>query len=426
MDYLANGYRLRILGDLQVFSADGTPISVSPDPVMKRLLIALALRSGQPRRIDELVEIVWAGDQSFGRDSKSLETPVSRLRNKLGLPIPQRRGGHAFYKLALGRHHVDALDFIDAVQCDQLDPAELTRLMSLWRGDPRVLYAELPSREWEPLMHAVDRLTQHIVALSPLDLRRLDQDLYAFGQILTDKASAVATVRTQPAEPRYRLLIVENEVKIAKMLETILFEYRCIVATSLEEATTVVSESLMEIDAAVIDLHLTEHLDSAGLEILSALRDQRPDLPRLLITASPPPGSQEQMRKTYGLFDILIKGADGYSANGVRDTVGQMFSESEVATRSRMTALFESRVSQIQRKLMRQLVVASRGVRLGKSSAYEDQEHCSAQVEQFETDSDQVRKMLSTAPTDGLAQLITEFVTRWSSAERETDEVSSD
>lgn len=425
MECADGGYRIKLLGELQVFSGDGVQLPIPRDHVMQRLLIVLALRSGQPRRLDELVDAVWPGKQSFGRDSKSLETPVSRLRSKLGLPIPSRRG-QAFYKLEIERQHVDALEFMDAVRSDHLDSTDLARLLSLWRGDPRTLYAELPANEWEPLMQAVDRLIPRLAALPVLELHGLQQELDAFVQILPNKAAAFDAVCVKPpVEPRYRLLIVENEVDVAHMLRMILFEYRCTVVTSLAEAMKVVSESLMNIDAAVIDLHLTERLDSAGLEILAAIRDQRPDLPRLLITASPPSGSQEQIRKTYGLFDILVKGADGYSANGIRDAVGRMFSESEAAARCRVTAFFESQTSQIHRVLMRRTVTARRGVRAGEISAYSDLEKCSNQFEQFDIDSNQVRDAVSTAPIEDCDRLVGEYVDRWKVVEGENKEIHS-
>lgn len=82
MEYAGGGYRIKILGELQVFSGDGVQLTVPKDRVMQRLLIALALRSGRPRRLDELVGVVWPGDQSFGRDSRSLETPVIEIERQ--------------------------------------------------------------------------------------------------------------------------------------------------------------------------------------------------------------------------------------------------------------------------------------------------------------------------------------------------------
>jgi hypothetical protein len=84
----------------------------------------------------------------------------------------------------------------------------------------------------------------------------------------------------------------------------------------------ILAASLAGLDGALIDLHPTENQDPAGLELLSFIRDRRPDLPRMLITASPPPGSHLRMRRTYGIVNILIKGANGYTASGVRDVVG--------------------------------------------------------------------------------------------------------
>jgi Response regulator of citrate/malate metabolism len=207
-------------------------------------------------------------------------------------------------------------------------------------------------------------------------------------------------------------LIVENEVNVAKMFADILYDYQTIIALNLEEAMRVVTEQLADLDGALIDLHLTDRLDSAGLEVLAYIRDRRPDLPRLMITASPPAGSQEKMRQTYGIIDTLIKGADGYSANGVRDVVGMMFDQSAGALLRRAFAQFESHAAKIQRNLMQRTIAARRGIRSGEHTSYQDLEYWTAKMETFETDCENMRHTLSSAPAD-LDNLISDFVGRW-------------
>src|SRR5688572_28789712 len=151
MERVAGDYRVRLLGPLEVYSVDGGLINLPADRVMQRILVALALRAGQPRSTRELISTVWTGINSFNRHAKSLETPISRLRGKLGMPIPPRWGLN-FYRLDVPRLSVDALDFIDSVRAEALDVNEINRLLLLWRGDPRVIFAPTPEEEWAPLM----------------------------------------------------------------------------------------------------------------------------------------------------------------------------------------------------------------------------------------------------------------------------------
>ncbi|GAA3741093.1 hypothetical protein GCM10022225_25570 [Plantactinospora mayteni] len=420
MEHVASVHRIRLLGELEVFAADGTAVELPADRVMQRLLVALAMRAGQPRRIDDLIAVVWPGSDSFNRGAKSLESPVSRLRGKLGMPIPPRRG-QAFYRLDLIRRDVDALDFIDAVQADELPVPELLRLVSLWRGDPRVVFGSLPDSEWSALQRAVGRLAEHLGRLSVEDARVLRPALGVFGEVFPEVAEAIRLSAPVPAQRQRRLLIVENEPLVAKMLASILYDYQTVIAMNLEEAMRVVTEQLADVDGALIDLHLTERLDSAGLEVLAYIRDRRPELPRLLITASPPPGSQEQMRRTYGIVDILVKGADGYSASGVRDAVGVMFNESEEAVRRRSVAEFESHAVQIQRQLRQQIVTARRGIRAGERTSYGDLERATDRMARFEEESDELRGRLVAASTDGLDEVIVGFVARWPLAQRRAE-----
>jgi DNA-binding response OmpR family regulator len=407
-----DGYRVRILGTLEVFSVDGVLITSPADRVMQRILVALALRAGQPRSTKELIATVWPGVNAFNRHPKSLETPISRLRAKLRMPIPPRRGLN-FYRLDLPRHCVDALDFIDSVRAESLDIPEISRLLALWRGDPRVIFADVPDPEWAPLMRAVDTLAEHLNRLSATEARQLGSALDSFGEIFPEIVSTVLAKLSVPAQRQRKVLIVENDVNVAKMFADILFDYQTIIAVNLEDAMRVVTEQLADIDGALIDLHLTDRLDSAGLEILAYIRDRRPDLPRLLITASPPPGSQEKMRQTYGIMDTLIKGADGYSTSGVRDAVGLMFDETPDARRRRAFAEFESHVAKAQRRLMQQTISARRGIRSGDRGSYRDLEHWAAQLDIFEADCERIRLALLSAAVTELDGLLSEFLVRW-------------
>src|SRR5262249_42906938 len=155
--------------------------------------------------------------------AKSLETPASRLRSKLLLPIPPRRGTQSFsYRLDLRRDQVDALDFIDAVQPDALTVDEVRRLLALWRGDPRVLSGSLPASEWQALNRAIERFCDHVNALGSQAARQIRAALDTFQEIVPEAASAVRSQAPVAAAPRRRLLIVENEQNVAERLGAIL------------------------------------------------------------------------------------------------------------------------------------------------------------------------------------------------------------
>lgn len=412
MEHVASAYRVRLLGELEIYDADGRPVAEPADRVMQRILVALALRAGQPRSTGELIATVWSGPSSFNRHAKSLETPISRLRGKLGMPIPPRRGNN-FYRLDIPRVSVDALDFIDSVRAGSLDVTEIDRLLALWRGDPRVIYAGMPEAEWAPLMRAVDRFVDHLTHLPAAEARQLGRSVDSFSEVFPHLSATVRRGETTPVERQRRILIVENEVNVAKMFAHILFDYQTIIAVSLEDAMRVVTEQLDDLDGALIDLHLTDRLDSAGLEVLAYIRDRRPELPRLMITASPPPGSQEKMRQTYGIMDTLIKGADGYSANGVRDAVSQMFDDSADARRRRANTQFEMHAAKVQRQLTQRTIAARRGIRFGENNSYRDLDHWTAQLATFETDCDRMRQTLSHASMADLDDLMSSFVEQW-------------
>ncbi|MER7283921.1 response regulator [Dactylosporangium sp. NPDC000244] len=317
------------------------------------------------------------------------------------------------YQLDLERVEVDALDFIDSVQAPGLQINEIARLLSMWRGDPRTVFEFLPRGEWAPLMRAFEQFLGHINRLPAAEVRQIRGELDEFADRLPDLTADVAW--PAPAAPvrRHRLLIVENEAKVAEMLASILIDYDTRIALTLTEAMQVVIEQIDDIDGALIDLHLTERMDSAGLEVLAYIRDRRPELPRVLITASPPPGSQEQMRRVYGIMDILVKGADGYSANGVRDAVAQMFNEAPEAARQRATARLRSHAIQVQRRLNQQMSAARRGIRTGERSAYTELERCTDRIEQFDRDSDITLQQMELAAPAELDEIFLQYVRHW-------------
>jgi hypothetical protein len=131
----------------------------------------------------DLVAVVWPGQEAFGRNAKNVETPASRLRSKLGLPIPPRRG-EGFYKLDIPRAEVDALDFIDRARRDDVEHGELDKLLGMWQATRRVLHGDLPDVEWNQLNRAVGHLLGRLSKLSSHELGELEH-FRAFAQRLS-------------------------------------------------------------------------------------------------------------------------------------------------------------------------------------------------------------------------------------------------
>jgi DNA-binding SARP family transcriptional activator len=99
---------IRLLGAVEVVDDEGRATIVR-GPQVRSLLVALALRCGDPVSTDRLVEIIWGVDAP-GDSTNALQRHVSALRRVLGSPeLVQHRGPG--YVLALEPIAVDALRF---------------------------------------------------------------------------------------------------------------------------------------------------------------------------------------------------------------------------------------------------------------------------------------------------------------------------
>src|ERR1700742_4369791 len=102
----------------------------------RRLFAALALRAPEAVPVDELVEAVWGDAPPDGRD-QALQKQVSRLRARLGDPLPVRRRA-AGYALEIDREAIDSRRFERLLEQARLGAAkaadQLAEGLALWRG----------------------------------------------------------------------------------------------------------------------------------------------------------------------------------------------------------------------------------------------------------------------------------------------------
>ncbi|HEU4422266.1 MAG TPA: BTAD domain-containing putative transcriptional regulator [Pilimelia sp.] len=146
--------RLRVLGTLELF-ADGEAdagASAVPlrSPKLRRLLAALAVRTGSVVSVDRLADVVW-GDEPPANAEAALHTLVFRLRAALGqddgLAVLTRAPG---YVLDAGQARVDAAEFEElVVRARTRAPADprhsaalLDEALALWRGPAYAEFAD--------------------------------------------------------------------------------------------------------------------------------------------------------------------------------------------------------------------------------------------------------------------------------------------
>jgi DNA-binding response OmpR family regulator len=405
-------HRIKLLGGLLITAVDGTPLS-PPRPKSFRLLVALALRPGERRTVAELSAVVW--DDWTAGIGPNLETPMSRLRGVI--PIDEKARGTDTYRTSLRRSEVDATDFIDTVNGGDLDVDQVDDLLALWRGDPVKLYPFIPPTEWGSLLRARAHLVEELGSWSRSELGRLDS-LESFCAHFPAE-----TEQLVPAEgcQRKRLLIVDDDEQLTRMLADLLHDHHCVIAHTVAEAIDVVSDTRSGLDGALVDLHLTRHLDSSGIAILSALQSLRPDVPRILLTSSPPAGGMTEVLRAYGLFEVLVK--DGANAPvRTRTTVDAMLGTSPESARRRAAATFESVAVTVERRIQAAIVQTRKRERRGEPQdpATKDQ-----LIDKFTTLTDEIastRHLVDSCPAGELQGHVTSFTTRWSGYLEQADD----
>ena len=129
--------QFRILGPLEAFADDGTPISLG-GPRQRCVLAVLLLRAGEVVSTDSLIDAVW-GDHPPPKALNSLHNFIATLRKQLGPSLVIHRPPG--YVLATNGDSIDLHHFERLVrEATGREPAERAQLLSealaLWRGDP--------------------------------------------------------------------------------------------------------------------------------------------------------------------------------------------------------------------------------------------------------------------------------------------------
>ncbi|NJQ06316.1 AfsR/SARP family transcriptional regulator [Streptomyces lonarensis] len=145
--------RVRLLGPLEVRDADGTTARVSA-PMLRALLVALALRPGQVVPASELLGQLW-GEELPQSARTTLRNYVMRLRK--ALPEGWIRTAAGGYQLVLDESETDLGVFRDRVHRSRAltatDPDAALELLEgalgLWRGTPMEDIGDCPLRDSE-------------------------------------------------------------------------------------------------------------------------------------------------------------------------------------------------------------------------------------------------------------------------------------
>ncbi|MEV4096350.1 hypothetical protein [Streptosporangium saharense] len=301
--------RLNILGAVEFITASGKRKELQGKNAA--LVCKLAL-SRHPVPSSVLSELLW--DTT---DTTSLNTALSAIR-KTGMSVDLKNGG---YHIRLARTEIDACVFLDKAST-ATDVAEIDELLALWRQDPRKLGHDLLASTWNETMRVRDKLLRFIAGL-PGEVRDQLANLDQFLELFPTDQVVKSICRTwAPSLPRPKLLIVDD--LIGKALKDLLVDYECTVVTSLSAWGDLIRDRRrLDIDGALIDYHLTqEGDDKQGLTVLTHLRDFY-DIPVLLMSVSPPNGSQVALLREYRLSDIYHKTKVG-GLDDISDVVSEL------------------------------------------------------------------------------------------------------
>jgi DNA-binding SARP family transcriptional activator len=203
-----------VLGPLEARGDDGHRLELGP-PKQRAVLALLVVAGGRVVSLDRLVDELWAGDEPPAQATLSLQSYVARLRRILepgrdpkrpsGLIVSRSPG----WALSLTGHTVDATRFAELAEAGarQLTGGEpgravatLTDALALWRGEPLMEFASLPTAAVE----AVRLGERRAAAVEDL----LDARL-AVGDIAAVVAEAEAMLTDEPYRERvWRTLVL--------------------------------------------------------------------------------------------------------------------------------------------------------------------------------------------------------------------------
>jgi CheY-like chemotaxis protein len=295
--------RVNILsGRVTIQVGDEEP-DVLPD-LLAEVTVALVLAPELRVHEQDLLRRFWR----TAENRSGMHQAIRRLRDHR-LPIPFQKEHDGYYVVDLEPDAVDALRFQRAVAELPATASleELDALLAMWSPpDPRRLQRRSRREhrgadEWEEVFQARDALVARVAAIPATERRRLPH-LHRF-RLMFDGDPALQCLRTLVPElngqPRYRVLIVDDQVgdSFAAMLSP--NEYGCEVVKSYEDWLRLRNQGSLNFDCALVDLHLeSEMVDKKGLKVLQHLRDHT-DIPLTLMTAALDKGDFFKVAQNY-------------------------------------------------------------------------------------------------------------------------------
>ena len=138
--------RICVLGPVELFAADGTPVALAPR--VRRLLAGLAVHAGTVSSVDRLAEVVW-GDDLPDHLGNAVQTLVSRLRRAIrdaggGPEVLTHPEGYALLTTAESCDTADFRGLLSRARATSFAEdrvAVLTEALALWRGEAYGLLA---------------------------------------------------------------------------------------------------------------------------------------------------------------------------------------------------------------------------------------------------------------------------------------------
>ncbi|MFG1645714.1 diadenylate cyclase [Amycolatopsis sp. NPDC049252] len=307
---------VRLLGDVYV---DDKPVT----GFAADILIMLALTD--ERRIPIHVLQSTLGEEG----ERALEQGIGTLR-ELGLEILTQRGD-CLMELELA---LDTEEFVAGVQDlpDSPRPAQVDRLLSLWRGDPTALHPNT-SGYWHEVYTARAELLRRIRKMTVHEQRGLPGLRTFITHFAPNRipswVSGIASLNGRVGD-RKRVLIVEDRMADT-FVDVLGWQYDCVPLRSLQDWRQFSAEDDLDFDAALVDLHLTAAgNDAQGVEILEYLRDNG-GAPAMLISSAPEAGDIDALKEKYGLSRIYLKAPN--------DSVPHLITSMELVIREGRPAL---------------------------------------------------------------------------------------
>ncbi|MFF4649909.1 hypothetical protein [Streptomyces sp. NPDC001380] len=256
---------------------------------------------------------------------------VNAVLRRHGVEIP--RSASSGYRLPKDLLRLDALEFPGRVAAlgGAPDTGEVARLLAMWRGDPLQVHHLVEDRHWNAAVRARRQLVDAVSALFRQGVEVEGWAVFAdrFGHDpAVGRADALYPGRR--TRTRRRLLIVEDDEQMCRLLETLFGDCDITTVRDLDEYHRLMAGDPPQFHGALVDRHLTpRNDDNHGFHALMDLQKRR--IPRILITAYFLSGDVQQnyrnLTERFGLSGICTKAdrTDGaFDSLHVREAVDRM------------------------------------------------------------------------------------------------------